>query len=59
MYVLVQEAVQRLFKESGQNKDEFTRWCETFLQGMEVQVDSEWLYLVSVCVRERELYRPW
>lgn len=37
-----EEAVQRLFREtSDQIKDEFTMWCEAFLEGMEVQVDIE------------------
>ncbi|KAL8581827.1 hypothetical protein ACOMHN_010201 [Nucella lapillus] len=37
-----EEAVQRLFKETTiQNKDDFTVWCEAFLEGMEVQVDIE------------------
>ncbi|XP_076472424.1 uncharacterized protein LOC143301883 isoform X4 [Babylonia areolata] len=37
-----EERVQRLFRETSESsKDEFTMWCEAFLEGMEVQVDIE------------------
>nr|KAG5688494.1 hypothetical protein BaRGS_007138 [Batillaria attramentaria] len=36
-----EEAVQRLFQKTAQQKDEFTVWCEAFLEGMEVTVDIE------------------
>ncbi|XP_025082819.1 GRB10-interacting GYF protein 2-like isoform X1 [Pomacea canaliculata] len=36
-----EEAVQRLFQQPAQKKDDFTVWCEAFLQGMDVTVDIE------------------
>ena len=42
--VSTQEAVQRLFKPPTQSKDEFTVWCESFLGGMDVQIDSKFTF---------------
>ena len=36
--------MQRLFKPPTQSKDEFTVWCESFLGGMDVQIDSKFTF---------------
>lgn len=37
--------MQRLFKEPAQSKDEFTKWCENYLAGMDAQIDGEFVVL--------------
>ena len=50
--LLTQEAVQRLFKDPAQDKDDFTMWCEASLEGMDAQIDSECSSLHSVFTAE-------